>query len=89
MRSFVVHEPDKRSVGPEAVRFDSRALDGLPIGCNVKGESGAFSDDFSACLIAGGQTTPHEVVLVDIDGDVAGPNLKGRVGHATLLLPIG
>ncbi len=49
--------------------WDSRALDTLPIGCNVKGESGAFSDDFSACLIAGGQTTPQEVVLVDIDGD--------------------
>jgi hypothetical protein len=32
--------------------------------------------------------TNHEVVLVDVDSDVAAPNLNRWVGHATLLLLI-
>src|SRR5262245_20813814 len=37
--------------------------------------------------LMGINATNHEVVLVDVDGDVACPELKGRVSHARLLLP--
>jgi hypothetical protein len=37
-----------------------------PIGCNVKRESEAFLDEFSACLIAGGETAPRQPPLAPL-----------------------
>jgi hypothetical protein len=39
---------------------------GPPIGCNVKRESRAFLDEFSACLVAGGEPAPRQRSLAPL-----------------------
>jgi hypothetical protein len=35
--------------------------------------------------LVGIDAADHQIVFVDVDGDLAGPGLKWRVGHGTLL----
>src|SRR6266545_3280747 len=51
-----------KAIRPENARERARP----PIGCNVKRESEAVLDEFSACLIAGGETAPRQRPLAPL-----------------------
>jgi hypothetical protein len=67
--------------------FDHNGIRALEIGLRPGGparelEAAGREDN----PFVGINASNHEIVFVDVDGDVAGPGLKRRVSHATLLV---